>query len=241
VAYRQLCSVTFAVLGLVAFGCGGNTNSTAATGSTPSDNPPANADAPPTGADQAPGSTETPPANPDSPPATADTPAGNNGLGALCQQVCSSINQAVNRCSQGMDELGMDDLCDGANACKVPPAVLPCANQIAGLFQCFIDNVALLCAATGNDNNQDPGPGQDPAPTPTASAKLCDDSLNNAEACFKANHIDTSDDNMNMNMDPNGPDCTRGNACVQCTCNAGTDTTKLGMCATGACAPPPTP
>jgi hypothetical protein len=238
VAYRQLCSVTFAVLGLVAFGCGGNTTASTATGSTPAgEQPPGNPDQAPSGADQAPTSSDTPAANTDGPPASSETPAGSGAggkLGALCQQLCSSIDQAVNQCSQGKLKLGMDDLC--SSSCDIPPTVLPCESELASLLQCFIGNLGSLCVASGDNN------GQDPVPAAQPTVNQCDAAATAAQACAKANHIDTSD--MGMNMDPNPPggpgpvaDCTTGAACTQCICNAGADATKVQACAT-ACATP---
>src|SRR6185436_13903101 len=103
--------------------------------SPPNEQPPANADQPPSGGDQAPGGSEAPPSNPDSPPPSPDAPAGSGAggrLGTLCRQLCSSLDSVVDRCSQGMNGLGLKLDCGGANACQVPAGALPCENEIAG-------------------------------------------------------------------------------------------------------------
>jgi len=236
VAYLQLCSVTFAVLGLVAFGCGGNTN-TSAGGATPSaDEPPANTDQPPSGSDQAPAPTgsDQVPSNPDMPPSNPDAPAGSGGgdLGALCQEFCTSLARVASGCSQGMDSLGMTKVCTSANSCVVPPGIAPCAKPIADLFSCAIDNIALLCTASQNSGD----PGQDPAPAPAPQPQTapCQDVLKTFTKCADDNHLEDTGDNMNM--DPRA--CMTGNACTDCVCKAGTDMTKQQACFTDACATP---
>jgi len=227
VAYRQLRSVIFAAFGVVAFGCGGGTSTSASTDST-GDSPPTNTDRPPSGADQAPSGSQTPPANPDAPPSNADAPPGNSDLGALCNQLCSGISDAVDHCSQGTAKLGdVGDLC--STSCDIPPTVLPCASELASLLQCFIGDLASLCAASGNSNGQEPAPA---AARPNVDP--CTAALTAAQDCAETNHIDLSD--MGMNMDPNpdpnppGGDCNQDDACTQCVCKAGTDTTKLLAC-----------
>jgi len=222
VAYRQLCSVTFAVFGLAAFGCGADGNSTASSNpSTTTEQAPANSDQPPSGSDQAAASAETPPSNPDSPPPSLDTPGG--GLSTVCKQLCSSLDSVVDHCSQGLSRLGMGDLCSGAEACQVPASALPCANQIVGLFQCFTDNIELLCTAGGQNNSGDQPAARPPTP--------CDDVLQAFSSCADAGQVDDNNDS-----NPPG-DCSTGSACVQCVCKAGSDAKKLQDCATGDCAP----
>jgi hypothetical protein len=237
VAYRQLRSVTFALLGLVAFACGGNTTAATGTGSTPAgEQPPANPDQAPNGADQAAASSDTPPPNPDGPPASADAPAGSGAGGtlqAVCQQLCSSISQVVDQCSQGVAKLGVGDLC--SSSCDIPPTVVPCASELASLLQCFIGSLDNLCAGVQSE-------AQGSAPAPRPDATQCDAATKAAQDCADANHIDLSSD-MGMNMPPNVPDPTDAcgkltNACSKCTCQAGTDTAKLTTCFNTACANP---
>jgi len=236
VAYRQLCSVTFTVLGLVAFGCGGNTNSSAPSPSNPSsEQPPANTDqAPSSSDDQAPSGTATDevPSNPDTPPASADAPAGTGSpLGALCQRFCAELSNVANNCTDGMGSIGMDDVCSPTDSCQVPPGVIPCEAEIVDLFDCALDNFQLLCSAEA----QDPG-GQDPAPA--ARTAPCQDVLRSFTTCAEAHDL-TGD---NTNTDPPGRDCTMGNACTQCLCTAGANMTAQQACFTGACTDtPPTP
>jgi hypothetical protein len=223
----------------VASGCGGSTGTSNGSGSTTaSDQPPSNPDAPRASGDQAPSSADAPPSGPDSPPVSADTPAGSGTggrLGGLCRQICTSLADAIDHCNQGdsMAKLSVD--CGGADACQVPAEVLPCENQLVAVFQCFIDNVAMLCPAGGQ--NADQGQGQDPA---GSTAALCVDSANAAQACATAHHIDLGSNMMdmtnNMNMKPPAADCTKGNACTQCMCKAANDATKIEACFTGDCA-----
>lgn len=233
-AYRQLCSVTLAVLGL-ALGCGGSTGTSTGSGSTTAgEQPPNNPDAPLTSGDQAPASADAPPSSPDSPPVSADAPAGSGTggrLGGLCRQICTSLAGALDHCSQGdsMATLSVD--CGAADACQVPPEILPCENQFVAVFQCLIDNVAMLCPAA------EQGQGQDAA---GSTAALCVDSAKAAQACATAHHIDLGSNMMGMtnDMNPPGADCTRGNACTQCFCKAAGDATKTEACFMGDCANP---
>ena len=195
------------------FGCGGSTNSSAGSGvAAGNEQPPANADAPPINPDA-------PPGNPDSPPGTVDDQAGSGAggrLADLCRQVCSSLADAVDKCTPGtsMDKVTVD--CTGADACRVPVEVIPCENELAAVLSCFIDNVATLCSADNRGQGQDSGQGQDPAGT----LDRCADSVQAATSCASAHHIDLGSNMMDMTTDDNTNNCTTGPACTQCMCKA---------------------
>jgi len=126
-----------------------------------------------------------------------------------------------------MNVLGMKDLCSGQNVCQVPPEVLPCTNEIATVFRCFIDNLSMLCASTSSGNGQGGDQGRNPAAR--SPADLCGDVTDTAQACARAHDIDLSGDDTS--------DCSTGNACSDCICRAGDDTTKQSACVSDCAAP----
>jgi hypothetical protein len=229
VAYRQLCAVTFAALGLVFAGCGGNTASSASSGSDPGEvQPPNNTDQPPHSAgDQAPSSSETPPSNPDRPPSSADDPAGSGGggVGDVCRRLCDAVAGAGDRCGKGMNDLGLGNVCSEEIDCQVPPN-FPCGNQAVNLFNCLFNNLSLLCADDGDGNN---GEGNGEGPTSTA----CQSALQDFIQCGEDNGLDDDGDDN----DPDPPACSRDGGCdcptecQSCTCDAGTDVDELAECA----------
>ena len=124
-----------------------------------------------------------------------------------------------------MNGLGLKLDCGGADACEVPAGALPCENEIAGLFECALDNLALVCAPSGQDT-----PGDQPASAPLPqSAAACQAALTAFTSCAEANHLNDTTDNTDQNP-PGGGDCNQGNACTKCVCKAGSDTTKLLAC-----------
>ena len=231
-AYRQLCAMTLAVLGLAAVGCGGDTNSQASSPEA-AQQPPSNPDQPPGNSDQASGNSDQAPSNPDRPVNNANDPAGTGGggrIGALCQELCSSLDRLSDQCDD-MPMMGeTNGLC--STDCQVPPNILPCEQEITGVFSCLIDNLQLFCPMS-DDNQQDPGPGR-----PPAAASPCQDILRAYTTCAEAHGI-TDDD---PGDDNNAPKCSTAGGCdcpsdcMTCTCEAGTNTDALAACA-DACAP----
>ena len=225
-AYRQLFAVSFAVLGLFAVGCGGDTTSAGGTPSA-SDASPANKDQPPgSGSDQTPPSSDRVPGNADAPPASADAPAGSGDTGQLvdlCQRLCGSIQTAVDQCSMGMSMAGIGDLCSAKVSCQVP-ASYPCVTEVVGLLDCFIANFGALCGGK------------------QAQADFCSEQQNAVTSCTKTNGLDTAGSGGNDNGSGGGPStaaactsagkCKCPDDCTTCTCKAGTDLTKLSACAT---------
>lgn len=230
-AYRQLFAVTFAVLGLLAVGCGGDTNSNVSSGPDAAQQPPSNPDQPPSNSDQASSSDPTP-SNPDQPANNASDPAGTGGggrLGSLCQELCSSLDKLADNCSNGMASMGdTKSLC--SSDCVVPPNILPCETAIADVFTCLLDNLQLFCASV---DNQDP-----PAGDPQPSAKSpCQDAVKTYTKCADDNHISDQPNGDNGNNGCVAPGCDCPTDCSTCTCQAGRDTKKLAACGADACAP----
>lgn len=229
-AHRRLCAVTFAVLGLLAAGCGGDTN-TRVSGTDADQQPPTNQDQPPSNSDQV-SSTDQAPSNPDQ-PVNGSEPAGTGSggrLGGLCQDLCSSIEKLGDQCSKGMASMGdTKSLCSAG--CQVPANVLPCEQQIADVFSCFIDNLQLLCAAVDNNTDQ-PAAGRDPQTTTSA----CQDALKSYATCAEAHGISDNTDNTAPKCSKAGG-CDCPTDCTSCTCEAGTDQKKLTACSS-ACANP---
>jgi hypothetical protein len=240
VAYRQLCAVTFAVLGWVTVGCGAGTASHVGTDAS-EEQPPANTDAPPSNSDQA-TNPDTTPANPDKPPTSADAPAGTGGgLSALCKRICSSLASFADDCNSGMDTIGMGDICSADVDCQIPGDI-PCQNEIADAFDCVFTNLAAICSA----DNQGPGNGD------AAQAEPCRDVGEAYNKCARANgQPGTGTGNGNGNGNGNGTaggpgnpaaacttagGCECGTPCLNCLCEAGSDLTASQACGTGACA-----
>jgi hypothetical protein len=233
VAYRQLCAVTFAVLGLVAMGCGGGTSGGTSGNTNGATQAPNNAtDQAPNGSGDQPPSTsgdQAPSTSTDTPPASSQDPAGTgDSLSALCRRFCDELVSAAQRCS---DEVEVTN-CGGPDSCKVPPGVLPCAQQIGDYVDCAIDNLQLVCGGSS-------GPGQGTggtngnAPLPPQQVNPCLDQLKRYTSCAEAHGIG-DDDNMNGNM-PSG--CYQGGGCkmcaddcAKCRCDAGSDVDKLTAC-----------
>lgn len=232
-AYRQLCAVTFAMLGWVAVACGGGTASNAA--------PDATEEQPPTNPDQADNDTETPP-NPDAPPSNPEQPpnndsdaAGSGGgrLEQLCHRICDTLDTLVDDCSDGMTDIGMGEACSAEVNCQIPPNT-PCQNEIADAFDCIFANLATICSP-------DQGPGEGPGQGGPA-AKPCNDVAKRFTDCARDNGlVDTPDDNGNGNNNPPRSCTTQGGCecdteCLTCGCEAGSDLEALQACSTGVCA-----
>lgn len=240
-AYRQLCAVTFAVLGFVAIGCGGGTSGGTSGSSTGAGQAPNNAsDQAPSGSgDQAPNtSSDQPPStSSDSPPASSQDPAGTgDSLGALCRRFCQELGSAAQRCSEDITITG----CSGPNACKVPPGVIPCANEIGDLIDCAIDNIKAVCGGNSGPGGDTGGTGNTALPPQQTSA--CEAASKRFAACAEA-HGGT-DDNNNPDMPrgcyPAGGCQMCANDCQKCTCDANGDIDKSQKCVTdGRCGATP--
>jgi hypothetical protein len=212
--------VTFAVLGLLAGGCGGDTNAKASSTET-EQQPPSNPDQPPANSERASNSDATP-SNPDRPISNASEPAGTGAggrLGTLCQELCRSIENLGDQCSGGMAMMGdTKSLC--STGCQVPASVLPCEQEIADAFSCLIDNLRQLCAAV-DDAGQ-------PGRNPQSTSSVCEDFIKAETTCAEANGItdDGSDDGSKDNASKcnKAGGCACPTACASCTCAAGTDT-----------------
>jgi hypothetical protein len=233
VAYRQLCAVTFAVLGLVAVGCGGGTSSAGATGAT--------GEQPPTNPDQAPDNTndtatnpDVAPTNPDAVPGSSEDTAGSGSGGrltGLCKKLCSTLSTLADDCSNGMTMLGMEDACSAEVNCQIP-ANFPCQDEIADAFECLFDNLALICSPTTSENeNQGP------------ASQACQDVARKFTSCADAHDLGGDTDPGNGNGPGNQRSCTEAGGCecdsecLTCFCEAGTDADEQAACAT-TCATP---
>jgi hypothetical protein len=226
--------VTFALLGSLAVGCGGAASTGTAGNGSGSGQPPntASDSAPNNNSDQAPTSSDQAPTNSDKPPASSETPAGTgDSLGALCRRFCDELTTAATRCKDDLEVTG----CDGPNACKVPPTVIPCADEIGDFIGCAIDNLQSLCQSTDS-----PGPGNNTggttgnAPLPPQQTSPCEDSLKRYTECAKVHGITDSNNMMTGDM-PKGCYTAGGcemcaTDCQKCQCDANGDLDKLQAC-----------
>lgn len=228
-AYRQLCAVTFAVLGLVTVGCGAGTASRVDTDAT-EEQPPVNSDQAPNNAGDTASNPDKAPSNPDAPPGSSEDPAGPGGGGrltALCHQLCDTLSALATDCNpnMGMGMGDMDEVCSGDVNCQVP-ANVPCQNELANAFECVLDNVALICT------DETPGEPQGPMAMP------CRDVGRALTQCTQANEpVDNPDDNPQRDCTVAGG-CECPTECATCSCEAGSDLDELQACAAGACAMP---
>ncbi len=218
-AYRQLCAVTFAVLGFVAVGCGGDTN-TRPSSSEAEQQPPSNSDQPPSNSDQA-SNSDPVPSNTDQPPNNATDPAGSGGsgrLGTLCQQLCTSLDQLDSRCDR-MPMMGdTNALC--SSECQVPANILPCEDEIADVFSCLLDNLQLYCPMT---DREDPPGKQNPA------TMACEDIIKTYNKCAAAHGITHDEDSKAPKCSVAGG-CDCPSDCMACTCAAGNNRADLAAC-----------
>jgi hypothetical protein len=246
VAYRQLCAVTFAAIGLLCAACSGGPGG--AVASSNNDRAPGNGDRPPSGtsaADAAPTSADNDqaPISSETPPGTSDASAGNGSLGALCEEFCTSLKNFSASCGGGAEE---DDLC----SCKVPNGY-PCGPEAAAVFRCLTDTLdGLSCTGAGSGsgagNGDVPGNGNGNGnaanpPQPTDGVvDFCKTELDRATACGKAHGIDDSSDGDTTQQhgcfQQGGCECD--DPCQACTCKAAGNTDKITACymAGGDCA-----
>jgi hypothetical protein len=216
VAYRQLCAVTFAVLGWVTVGCGSGSGAVAVADVT-EDQPPANPDRPTNNASDRTSNPDQPPANPDQPPSDPDglpsTGGGGGNAEALCRAFCDSIE---GKDCTGQSGLGgaVRFLCN--SGCVLSAEDQVCANEIAQAISC-ISGISTICTDDFNDDQRD----------------VCKREFDAVEACEEAH--EPPDDNVPPCSTAGGCEC--GNdACDTCRCQAGTNVEALAACITGACA-----
>ncbi len=227
-AYRQLYVATFAVLGLLAVGCGGNTTSSASSGPDAAQQAPINPDQPSSNSDQATSGSDQAPSNSDQAPNNASDPAGTGGgrVETLCHELCNSVERLGDQCG-GMRMKGdTQNLCS-AN-CQLPTSYAPCEQQIGDVFSCYVDNLALVCEAATHDQNSPAGDQQPAAVVP------CQDTLKLFSKCAEANRI--NGDNTAASCTPDGG-CGCTSDCLTCRCKAGANAAKFAGCA-DTCATP---
>jgi hypothetical protein len=207
VAYRQLCAVTFAVLGWVTVGCGSG-GGPDATPNPINEQPPGNRDQPINNA------TDRPPTNPDQPPNSSGALPGPGGGGAegQCRAFCNSI--------QGKDCMGAGKLTAAIRAvcqagCALTPQERLCANEIVGVVGC-LSRLPGLCTDAFDEDQDD----------------ACDASIKAVNDCEEANE---PQENQGACNTAGGCECET--ACQTCTCNAGMNVQALTACATGVCTP----
>ena len=215
-AYRQLCAVTFAVLGWVTVGCGSGSGSVAVPDVT-DEQPPANPDQPPNNASDRTSNADQPPANPDQPPNDPDglpSTGGGGGAESQCRAFCDSIKD---KDCTGPSGAITRAVCN--TGCVLTAEQRSCATEIAAAISC-LDGLNGLCTDAFTEDE----------------AAACEDAFDAADACEDA-HQPPDDNN-------NGPPCSAAggcacgdNACMTCRCQAGTDTDALAACLTGACTP----
>lgn len=246
-AYRQLCAVTFAAFGLLCAACSGGPGG--AVASSNNDRAPSSGDRPPSGtskSDAAPttATTDQAPISSDTPPGTSDAAAGNGSLGALCQELCTSLNGFLTSCGAQAES---GDLC-GADSCKVP-AGYPCGPEAAAAFRCLIDTIdGLTCSGvaasgSGQGNGDVPGNGNGANPPKQMDSVLdfCKAEFDKANACGQAHGLETDssggDTPQQHGCYPQGG-CECDDPCAACTCKAGGNADKTQACfkAGAACA-----
>jgi hypothetical protein len=217
VAYRQLCAVTFAVLGWVTVGCGSGSGSLA-TSDVTEDQPPANPDRPTNNASDRTSNADQPPANPDQPPSDPDglpsTGGGGGNAEALCQAFCDGIK---GKDCNGPSGLGgvVRLLCN--SGCVLSAEDQACASEIAQAISC-VSGLSTLCTEAFTEDQGD----------------VCQDVFDAARACDEAHQ--PPDDNNDGPPCSTARGCDCGNACETCGCLAGTNADALAACLTGACA-----
>lgn len=250
VAYRQLCAVTFAAVGLFIAACGGE-STTATKGGAATDSgkqPPINGDQPTNSAsDTPPANGDAPPTSTQRPPASSDTPAGTGGVGVVCQRFCKAVSDLGERCgSDAMSSVGMDDVCDDLKCEGIPPT--PCDTELVGVFDCALDLLEQVCSAAQPSS---PGSGGGAGAGKPSSTDICTKELAAVQECAKANGLDTgSDDDEGDNGDgppkmmpavscsPAGGCGNCGTACATCLCKAAGDATKAQACTENECLAP---
>jgi hypothetical protein len=192
-AYRHV--FLFVATALVAVGCGAGQTRSAADGPDTNETPPRDPNGPPSSADDsAPRSDDAPPRNEEAPPSSSDAPGGGGSLGPLCQQLCARIE--AEQCGQGMSIFDMSDAC--SSGCEVPPGIVPCEPQLAGLFGCLL-NLGSLCEG---DQTQ-------------AEGEACRAAVEDFGDCAEAfEPPDTTEPNPNNPDPPNqGDACTTARGC----------------------------
>jgi hypothetical protein len=163
VAYRQLCAVTFAVLGWVTVGCGSGSGPNASPNPI-DEHPPGNRDQPTNNA------TDRLPINPDQPSNSSSGSPNQAGGGAAegqCRTFCASI--------QGKDCTGAGKLTAAIRVACESGCVLSaqdqlCASQIAGALGC-LSNLSGLCTDAFDEDQDD----------------ACDTAFKAVDDCEKAN------------------------------------------------------
>jgi len=214
VAYRQLCAVTFAVLGWVTVGCGSGSGSLAVPDVT-DEQPPANPDQPTNNASDHTSNADQPPANPDRPlhepsglPGTGDS-----GAETACRALCDSIKD---KDCKGPSGAVTRAICN--TGCVLSAAQQPCAAEFAAAISCLGGLDGLCTDALTEDQ-----------------AASCDNAFDAADECDKA-HQPPDDDEGPPCSAARGCEC--GNdACMTCACEAGTDSDALAACLTDVCTP----
>lgn len=211
-AYRQLCAVTFAVLGWVTVGCGSGSGAVAVADVT-EDQPPANPDRPTNNVSDRTSNPDQPPANPDQPPNDSNGLPSTGGSGAegICRAFCDSIKE---KDCKGPSAAITRALCN--TGCVLSAEQQACATEIAAAISC-LSHLNGLCTEEFTEND----------------AAACRDTFDAADACDEAHQ--PPDDDGGPPCSPAGG-CECGNACQTCGCLAGTNTEALAACVTGVCA-----
>lgn len=206
-AYRQLCAVTFAVLGWVTVGCGSGGGGPDASPDAIDEHPPGNRDQPTNNAEQA-------PINPDQPPNEAGgLPNEGGDVESECRAFCDSV--AGKDCTGG-GKLNATIRSKCPSGCVLSAQDRLCANEIAGIVHCM-SSLSGLCT-DAFDEDQD---------------SACDASFRALNACEEAN--DPDDDTQGACNTAGG--CACDTACEACECIAGNNAEAKAACAAGICAP----
>lgn len=172
-AYRQLCAVTFAVLGLGVAACGGGP--AASQTDDGSDQPPSSVDQAPVSSEKPPGNPDQPPGNPDQPPSNPDQPPSGNPTGnpppnqpnADCQALCEQYGDAQ-ACQDETDRALVRPIC--THGCRIKAGEEGCESALLSAVSC-VRALTGLCT--------EDGPGD-------AAVTNCQRAVNAAQMCIQA-------------------------------------------------------
>lgn len=173
-AYRQLCFVTFAMLGLWLPACG--------SGDVAGEVDPPKSDQPPASGDQAPPNSDQPPGNSDQPPGNSDQPPGNPDQPLGPQPGQPSPSTWEDECDDLCDEYGGAQECEANSAsgalvrticdhgCSVKQGEESCEATFVTAVKC-VAGLSGLCTEAGPS---------------AATAMTCQQAVSAAQACVLA-------------------------------------------------------
>lgn len=131
----------------------------------------------------------------------------------MCRTLCDGLKD---KDCKGPSAMLTRAICD--TGCVLSDAQQACASEFAAAIACLSGLSGLCTEAFTQDD-----------------AAACHDAFSAADACDEAHQ--PPDDNQNASCSPAGGCACGDNACMTCTCEAGTDADAFAACLTDACAP----